>query len=118
MDWRDQAACRDADPDLWFPEPGQSTRPAKDICWTCPVREACLNDALDVGEAFGIRGGYSAKERRNMRAANQRQRCGPGSVAQCGTRAGYQRHIAQGTQPCSACRDATAVYARLRRGAA
>ena len=49
-------ACS-ADPDLFFAEsPGDVTR-AKALCRDCPVRAACLADALDRGEPWGVWGG-------------------------------------------------------------
>lgn len=69
--WRDQGACRGADPALWFPERGQSCVEAKTICAGCPVRGECLDFALDLGEKFGIWGGKSERERRRMRPARR-----------------------------------------------
>lgn len=65
--WQDQAACLGMDPDLFFPERGASTRDAKSICNSCPVRVDCLEYALANGEKFGIWGGMSERERRRIR---------------------------------------------------
>ena len=65
--WMDQAACADTGPDLFFPERGRSTQPAKNICTTCPVRTECRDYALDHGIKFGIWGGMSERERRTIR---------------------------------------------------
>ena len=65
--WRKDAACRDTDPDLFFPERGASTREAKEVCRGCVVRENCLEYALANGEKFGIWGGLSERERRRLR---------------------------------------------------
>lgn len=72
-DWREQAACaQDHYPDDWFPSRGRSTAPgdaAKAICNdVCPVREQCLADALAQGvdKQFGIWGGMTARERRQI----------------------------------------------------
>ena len=49
-------ACS-TDPDLFFAEsPGDVTR-AKALCQNCPARAACLADALDRGEPWGVWGG-------------------------------------------------------------
>jgi WhiB family redox-sensing transcriptional regulator len=49
-------ACS-AHPDLFFAElPGDVAR-AKALCRDCPVRAACLTDALDRGEPCGVWGG-------------------------------------------------------------
>ena len=66
-DWREQAECRHYDHNLWFPEQGESNAHAKSVCRVCPVRDACLQDALLTGERHGVRGGYTATEREGMR---------------------------------------------------
>ncbi len=50
-------ACAGADPDLFFPLPGQSAAAAKAICAGCRVQSACLARARANGEQFGIWGG-------------------------------------------------------------
>ena len=60
-------ACRGADPDLFFPDRGESLEPAKAVCAGCVVREECLEHALRVGERFGVWGGTSERERRRIR---------------------------------------------------
>lgn len=59
-----QALCAEVDPELFFPEKGHSTKPAKMICNKCVEIEACLEDALLHIERFGVRGGLSERERR------------------------------------------------------
>ena len=51
-DWRDQAACRDTDPDLFFPVgttgPAiEQIESAKAVCRECEAQSACLEFALD-----------------------------------------------------------------------
>ena len=65
--WMIDARCLDADPEAFFPEKGGSTREAKRICSDCPVRESCLDYALENDERFGIWGGMSERERRRLR---------------------------------------------------
>jgi WhiB family transcriptional regulator, redox-sensing transcriptional regulator len=70
-DWRNYAACRDVDPDLFFPlgTSGASLlqiEEAKKICRTCPVSAPCLRWALDSGDA-GVWGGTTEDERRSRR---------------------------------------------------
>ena len=70
--WREHAACRGADPDLFFPpEDGgkAQARKAKAICAACPVRIECLDYALRHGEHWGVWGGVAERDRRQPRAA-------------------------------------------------
>jgi WhiB family redox-sensing transcriptional regulator len=71
-DWREFAACRDTDPDLFFPV--GTTGPAieqidnaKTVCRTCDVQAACLEYALVTNQDSGIWGGTSEEERRALR---------------------------------------------------
>src|SRR5260370_12675014 len=67
-DWRLLAACRHADPEVFFPACAsgpsldQITQ-AKAICAGCPVRRQCLAFALDTRQNHGVRGGMSEQER-------------------------------------------------------
>lgn len=63
-DWRDLALCAETDPDSFFPDKGESSRPAKRVCAACEVRTECLQYALDHGERYGVWGGLSERERR------------------------------------------------------
>jgi len=71
-DWRQRAACRDTDPDLFFPV--GSTGPAveqihsaKGVCETCESRASCLEFALATNQESGIWGGTTEEERRKLR---------------------------------------------------
>ena len=68
--WRERAACKNMDPDLWYegskvPLGGVRIDPYK-ICGACPVVAECLKDALETegADTYGIRGGMSAEDRR------------------------------------------------------
>jgi WhiB family redox-sensing transcriptional regulator len=76
-DWRHRAACRDEDPELFFPmgTGGRESQTsvgdkqvaaAKSVCLRCPVRRACLDWAL-VALAEGIAGGLTEDERRALK---------------------------------------------------
>jgi hypothetical protein len=62
--WKEQAACRGKDPELFFVERGDDAGEAKRICRECPVRLQCLEYALTVKERYGIWGGLGEHERR------------------------------------------------------
>jgi len=66
LEWRDRAACADTPKHLFFPAPGESLKPAKAICATCPVRAECLDYALSQPEMRGVWGGTSERQRRGM----------------------------------------------------
>ena len=44
-------------PELFFAAHGKALDLAKQLCAACPVREACLSDALDRAEPHGVWGG-------------------------------------------------------------
>jgi len=69
--WMAFAACRGMDPDFFFPARGVSTKDAKAVCAECPVREQCLEYAIEGRERFGIFGGLSERERRRIRKQRQ-----------------------------------------------
>ncbi|MET8635975.1 WhiB family transcriptional regulator [Streptomyces sp. NPDC004096] len=69
--WRERAACRREDPDLFFPVGNSGLAPArideaKAVCGRCPVVEQCLDLALQSGQADGVWGGTTESERRAM----------------------------------------------------
>ena len=67
--WYSRANCRGVNPDLFYPQRGQGTREAKEVCRGCVVREQCLEDAIGRYEKFGIWGGMSERQRRQVRRA-------------------------------------------------
>lgn len=78
LEWFARAACRDEDPELFFPigaaGPGLAqAAEAKAICQRCPVREACLAYALATGQDAGIWGGLTEEERRLLRRRSRRR---------------------------------------------
>ena len=67
LSWQRFALCAQADPDSWYVEKGESNLPAKRICATCPVRQICLEHALETDEPWGVWGGLSVHERRKLK---------------------------------------------------
>lgn len=65
-DWFDEAACRGVDTDVFFPVSDAQADKAKAICATCPVREQCLEYALEVRPPEGVWGGLTSVERHRM----------------------------------------------------
>ncbi len=75
-EWRRDAACRDTDPDLFFPV--GTTGPAieqienaKAVCRVCSAQSLCLEYAIDTNQDSGIWGGTSEDERRQIRKRQQ-----------------------------------------------
>jgi WhiB family redox-sensing transcriptional regulator len=71
--WRQDAACRDGDPDAFFPPDGRNTKAraaaetrARKICGGCAVRRACLATALFRQEEHGVWGGLTSDERNSV----------------------------------------------------
>lgn len=76
-EWALSAACRGADPDIFFPERGDLAEPALVVCRRCPVRQECLDFAISNREKVGIWGGLTAEDRRQMvRARRARKAVG------------------------------------------
>lgn len=70
--WQDSAACRDADPELFFATDEASRREALTLCGACPVRMECLEHALNQREVYGVWGGTDENERKRL--ARRRRR--------------------------------------------
>jgi WhiB family redox-sensing transcriptional regulator len=64
----ERAACRDVDPEVFFPAQGESGDQARAVCRPCPLRAACGAWALgQTDELVGVWGGLSARERRRLK---------------------------------------------------
>jgi WhiB family transcriptional regulator, redox-sensing transcriptional regulator len=74
-DWRTSAACRNQDPELFFPigttdRALTQLRKAKAVCQTCPVRAPCLDWVLrnePLGQEAGVCAGLGEGERRSLK---------------------------------------------------
>jgi WhiB family transcriptional regulator, redox-sensing transcriptional regulator len=63
--WAGEAACAQTSPDTLFVR-GAAQRTARELCFSCPVRMACLVEALSSGTEFGVWGGMTERERRAL----------------------------------------------------
>lgn len=63
-DWAMRAKCRGMD-DALFPEASEQKR-ARQLCMGCPVRFECLAEALDNRIEWGVWGGMTERERRQL----------------------------------------------------
>jgi len=79
--WRDAGACLGEDPELFHPDGTvgrwvQVIAEAKAVCNRCPVREQCLEWAIDTRQDCGIFGGldeYERQQRRRRQVRNARR---------------------------------------------
>jgi WhiB family transcriptional regulator, redox-sensing transcriptional regulator len=79
MDWRHEAACREVDPELFFPIGNSGPalyqiEEARQVCQRCTVRDQCLRWAIDSGQDAGVWGGLSEDERRALKRRTIRLR--------------------------------------------
>jgi WhiB family transcriptional regulator, redox-sensing transcriptional regulator len=68
--WMKRAACRDADPELFFPTKGVKPTEAKAICATCPVASECYEYATADRFLHGVWASTTKFDRRKLREAN------------------------------------------------
>lgn len=85
-DWRNEASCREEDPELFFPKsyegPWQLTiEQAKAICRRCPSVDQCLQFALANNIRDGIFGGLTGDERTALRRTVRKRNANPETVA-------------------------------------
>jgi WhiB family transcriptional regulator, redox-sensing transcriptional regulator len=75
--WWELAACRSEDPELFFPIASTGSGQtdvvrAKAVCARCPIRQPCLDYAIDSRQAHGVWGGTSEEERQKIAARRRR----------------------------------------------
>lgn len=64
--WIDDTACTPDDFDLFFSRKKNEQDKAIAICNACPVKLQCLRNAVANGEEFGIFGGTTPDQRKNI----------------------------------------------------
>jgi WhiB family redox-sensing transcriptional regulator len=72
-EWQYSGLCREVDPESFFSPEAERGAPkarredaAKALCLRCPVIEECREHALAVQEPYGVWGGLSEAERREI----------------------------------------------------
>lgn len=63
-EWFERARCKGMDPDRFFVRGIAQARPVIRVCERCPVKDACLNYALENDINFGVWGGLTERQRR------------------------------------------------------
>lgn len=122
-EWHERAHCRDLDPDLFF-TPILRELALHHCLVHCEVLAQCRRQAFKDRPVDAVQGGipWNWSGRPFGYPVAALSRCGqcrpavPPRVVQarpvsCGTQAGYDRHRAMGTDPCTPCR---AAHARTR----
>lgn len=113
-EWTERAACRDMDPNIFFPGEYEPYGPAREVCRRCEVIGECLDDALAVPvsqDIAGMYGGLTPKERAQLRRGR------PKVVPPCATTSGYYAHVRRGEQPCGRCVEAWRARNRAKSSA-
>ena len=67
LKWMKDASCIISDTELFFSNNPDDTRKAISICNDCPVRILCANYAIKNNEEYGIWGGLTEAERKQLR---------------------------------------------------
>jgi hypothetical protein len=132
--WQKQSNCSDLDPSMFYPSHGQRyAYEAVEACYKCPVKEECLQHALQF-EEYGYWAGTSPNKRVAMRkklgiklvsinsdflsiqyveeivdpekARVTKAKIIRRQAAVCGTRAGYNAHRRRNEPTCADCKRA------------
>lgn len=72
--WQDQAACVGMDPRLFFSEGENYSGAARAACDSCPVAYECIKVELGETISYGLRGGTTPKDRKDLRATMNRMK--------------------------------------------
>lgn len=67
------AACVGLPPDWFFPAKGEITSETKRVCFNCPVKDPCLDFALEKKITMGIWGGLTNYAREELRNEQNKQ---------------------------------------------
>ena len=71
--WRERAACRGYATDVFFPGIDHpDVQRALAVCHGCEVRTQCLDYAVGTRQPFGVWGGMTEDQRRDLRGARHR----------------------------------------------
>lgn len=108
-DWASQAACKAA-PELFHPSkytPRSEVVAALAYCRACPVVTECASYALKNCEPYGIWGGMTETERKELLLRRGiRGEPEPKPIPH-GTEYGQKLHYLRGEKPCADCQAAT-----------
>ena len=111
--WQADAACRSVDdPEVMYPDPTNRRGIAEALgqCEVCPVLPECREWALSAQEPYGVWGGLTEGDRRDLIGKKPAPRTSGGGRLRspCGTRAASERHRRYGEE-CDQCATAAAA---------
>jgi WhiB family redox-sensing transcriptional regulator len=115
--WRDQAICKDKPIEFFFPEMNdkRGQMESRAFCKTCPVKNECLEEAIENMER-GIWGGTSFKDREAIRRTRGTYRSKNGRTGTThGTLSGAKWHSTRHEPACVPCREAVNQSRRNQR---
>ena len=67
-EWMTDGLCNQSDPELWFATNPPDVKKAVKICMECPVRLLCASYAIKNEEEYGVWGGLTEIDRKQLRA--------------------------------------------------
>jgi WhiB family redox-sensing transcriptional regulator len=75
-EWMQKAACRDVDPEWFFPKSTLSEGAVNALrtCRSCPVAQQCFIEAMESDEDLGIWGGKTPRQRKKIRKTWEREK--------------------------------------------
>lgn len=119
--WRARAACRDVDPELFFPVGTKGPaltqiEEARAVCRRCPVATSCLEWAVTTGQIYGVLGATTPEERLTRVMRRSVALPAPGECAACGKP--VRRKSRPGGRPVKYCSDECSAHAQRLRHAA
>lgn len=111
-EWFKQAKCANRVDLDWDSTDTRTIKTCKALCETCGVRDECLTEAMREREPWGIWGGLTVAERKDL--AVELGIPQPAHLPPHGTNSRYAKHGCR----CSNCRHAHKLHerARVRRG--
>jgi hypothetical protein len=111
-----QAACAGMDREVFYSVYAVDRRIAQAACEVCPVRQQCLDFAIEHRDDQGIWGGATAADRERAGMAPPLRGDWVARLRGCGTQRGVDTHRDIGTELCGACRDVSRRRARATGG--
>ena len=80
--WMATGNCNNHPPAVFFPSDGVGVETAKEICSSCPVKEECLDYALEHRVDHGVWGATSERQRRRILKARRAEQAREAATAE------------------------------------